>query len=472
MTKQNKSALTFGFCLLCCVKLLPAVAQEESFDAQNRRLNISPMIQGQERANMATLLASLPSKARENVILYAQDGNVYVNKPKLRAQASLLVQVQDNVYQDKTGSLFSYPAHTPKPVEDKSTLIEDLTPAEDRAPRVWIPNTFKGSGPYRQVYSKVPPNDSTPGFSYEDAHIYLPTHRGKTIGPDPMRGKGHYKYGPGEIYENPKTQDTAYVYMGGWSATATFIPTTPTSGNPVRTTSIATDAGYQYDKSRHGNYKESWVMSVNPEAAIYGSGVNQAYEYAGAFRLVAGQSPFFTSFFVSSSSDSNGRLHTFLVLEATSAYAIDYSTGNYIGLGTWTLAKEVTTAGFINNISLGKVVDAAKNLFCPWNVNGNGMVLKRMTSIAQQDTKSDGSGNMLVDIPNTCSYIKSVQWSNCHLGIVGPNAAAGQIASLQSWNAANYGGAIDYYIYYPQIPSVVLHTPGSGYDETDSVTIP
>ena len=156
---------------------------------------------------IAPLMGSLPPEDRQNVILYAQDGNIYVNKPELRAQASPLIQVQDNVYQDKAGSLFSVPAYMPKPTQN---LVSDdtLSPERDERPNVWNSAPYGGSGPYRQVYSKVPPNDNTPGFSYEDATIYLPTMIRKNLAPDPMRGPGHYKYSAKEVYENPKTQDT------------------------------------------------------------------------------------------------------------------------------------------------------------------------------------------------------------------------------------------------------------------------
>jgi hypothetical protein len=456
MRKQNKSALTFGFCLLCCVKLLPAVAQEESFDAQNRRLNISPMIQGQERANMATLLASLPSKARENVILYAQDGNTYVNKPELRAQDWPLVQVQDNVYQDKAGNCFNAPPFNPKPIENiassEAPLNDTLPLLESRRPWVWNPAQTPGSGPYRRVYSKVPPDDNTPGFSYEDAYVSLPNRFGKRIGPDPMRGTGHFKYGPIQVYENPLTQDTAYVYMGGWSANAKFIPATPTSTNPIRTTTFAVDAGFYHDKKRYGRNRDSWIMFIGAEASVYGIEVDHVRERAGTFRIVSDQQPFFVAFFVSYGTDNLGG-HTYLNLIAK-ADAIDQATGNDLGVNTWTMAKEVTQP----ESDLGKIVDASGNLFCPWNINGNGMVLKRMTSIAQQ-----GAGGKQ-DNPITCSYVLNAQWSNCRL------AVSANTGTQAPWGA-NYGGALNY-AFQANIPNVVRVVQVDTSNETDSIVIP
>jgi hypothetical protein len=454
MKRLNIWAVMLVACLLCSWKCLPALAQETDRSIQRPELNIAPEIQGQERAMIAPLMDSLPPEDRQNVILYAQDGNIYVNKPELRAQASPLVQVQDNVYQDKTGSLFSIPAYTPKPTQD--AVSNDTVPsARGERPNVWNPAPYGGSGPYRQVYSKVPPDDNTPGFSYEDATIYLPSaHRI----PDVMRSPGHYRYSNPEIHENPVTQDTAYIYMGGWSAKAKYIPLAGSSGaiQPY----FALDAGFQYDKAKHGNYTESWVMSVGAE---HYRTVNGAAERAGAFRLVAGQSPIFAAFYVSYGVNANGG-HTFLNLRAI-ANALDYNTGSSLGSGTWTVSEEVTQPMDSNGNSTGKVVDASGNLFCPWNINGNGMVLKRMTSIAQQIKNPSGPGNILTDLPTTCSYIKNAQWNNCHIGI------SGQSAPVPAWDASSYGSAIDYQ-YNPAIPNVVTHTAGSGYDETDFITIP
>jgi len=301
-------------------------------------------------------------------------------------------------------------------------------------------------------------DDYTPGYSYEDATIYLPSGVRKSLGPDKMRAGNHNRYTAKEVYENPKTQDTAYIYMGGWSAKATYIPLTSSSG--ASQTYFALDAGFQHDKASHGSYSgDTWVMSVGAEHYRIANG---AAERAGAFRLIAGQSPIFAAFYVSYGVDANGG-HTYLNLRSI-AKAIDYSTGNSIGSGTWTVSEEVTQPMDRNGISTGHVVDANGNLFCPWNINGNGMVLKRMTSIAQQTKQSDGT-NKLQDNPTTCSYIKNAQWNNCHIGI------SGQPAPVPAWDASSYGGAIDYQ-YNPVIPNVVVHTAGSGYDETDYIKIP
>ena len=233
--------------------------------------------------------------------------------------------------------------------------------------------------------------------------------------------------------------------MGGWSAKATYIPLTSSSG--ASQAYFALDAGFQHDKATHGSYSgDSWVMSVGAEHYLT---VNRAAERAGAFRLVAGQSPIFAAFYVSYGVDANGG-HTFLNLRAI-ANAIDYTTGSSIGSGTWTVSEEVTQPMDINGNSTGKVVDANGNLFCPWNINGNGMVLKRMTSIAQQIRNPSGPGNLPADLPTTCSYIHNAQWNNCHVGI------SGQSAPVPVWNASNYGGAIDYQYQNPVIPNVVIH---------------
>ena len=170
MKTRKKILLTVGCCLLCFRGAFPASAQEMDRSVQSPMLNISPDIQGQERAMIAPLMSSLPPEDRENVILYAQDGNIYVNKPELRAQASPLVQVQDNVYQDKTGSLFSFPDYAPKPTQNFAFGGPESSSHRER-PLVWSPAPYSGSGPYRQVYSKVPPDDYTPGYSYEDATV-------------------------------------------------------------------------------------------------------------------------------------------------------------------------------------------------------------------------------------------------------------------------------------------------------------
>lgn len=388
--------------------------QDEDNDVESK---IDADIQGPERSVIHNAMRGLRREDRENVMLLGADGQIYANKTWLKGAASVPQRIDNNLYQDADGRQFTLPASTPKPTEnttpDGNALPQANNGAGAAAPfQTSRPNAFTGAshpttGPYRRVYSKLPqsynaqdhawePDDTKPGFSYEEGYVTLPSNRVPRGRPDL-----HEKPSPSPTNARgtSPTKDTAYIYMGGWSAG--FTDTRGTFGQAGAGVSYLTaDGGFAHDNGTNNNLnlphppsRDSWYMFITalPSSNVTNptqlSGDNGAL-FANGIRLFPSPTtPVPMVFYISS---SGGRTYLNLV---TRAHAMNYADAHDLGTQTWTMTKDVT------------FLDGSGNPFSPWHVDGTGVVLKRMTSIGQQGTQL-----------GTCSYIRGVQWTNCRIG--------------------------------------------------------
>lgn len=412
------STLTFA-ALSAAFVLMPHVssvkAQNDAITggkkAASDKLNIASNIQGQERDVIAASMSTLAPEDRENVIMIDEDGNAHANKSWLLNQGSIGVSEENNVYEDQMGHSFSMPQQVEKPISLVQT-ISDL-PTSVRSdllkPKVYTPVTYPGSGYYRRVWSTVPASDSVIGHSYAEATVYLPSRY------VPAKHPGIFERISASTVAEAGTHDTGCVYLGGWSAGYTDANNKKFAGAPA-------DAGFSHDNgSNTANSsrtvqpaRDSWVMTI-----YYNRLNNQRpAKVTFAFRLLADQTvPF--KFYISHDAASGD---TFLNLAATAhaqSYTANSTTHQYDDLGThtWTISVKANLPN-----------DA-------WHIDGRGVVLKRMTTIAQDNGQK----------PTTCSYIRNVQWTHCRIGVSdqAPNAY------VEDWDYTHTGGTEN----YPASPS-------------------
>ena len=365
---------------------------------------------------MASSMNTLAPEDRENVILIDGNGKAHANKAWLLAQGSTAVHIRDNQYQDSLGHRFSMPQPTEKPcassdTSDNTTLSTFSKPVTGK-PNVYNPGPYPGSGPYRRVWSTVPTTDVAAGHSYEDATVYLPSSH------TPARHPGIFERVTAATVSQAGTHDTGCVYMGGWSAG--YVDAT---GNYQAFAPV--DAGFTHDNGSNAYnptytvqpVRDSWVMTIFYNPGGGSRNFQQAVGVNFAFRLLADQTvPF--KFYISRDPNSGSTYLNLIATAHAQSYAINPTTNQYddLGVKAWTI--QVTTTQPNN----------------PWHVDGTGVVLKRMTSVAQD--------NVLAN-PNhaaTCSYIRNVQWTHCRIGVSGqaPNTY------LTDWNYAHTGGTENY----------------------------
>lgn len=162
---------------------------------------IDPSIQGEERRIITEIIKILPVEDRENVYYFAPNGNVYVNKQKLKSNITPFTQIGENLYKTSFGEIFTG-------LNDSSELIG-----------ISNYSCVFANGPYRRVYSKS-------GYSFYSGTVYLPSDSEVEDGSIPNVGNG----------------DTAYIYTGGRSSTGTEV-----------------DTGFQ-----HGETYDDWAMFLRP----------------------------------------------------------------------------------------------------------------------------------------------------------------------------------------------------------------
>lgn len=195
-----KKALTIALLLLIAIPGFTAFSSSNINDDLNAF--IDPNIQGKERRIIAEILKILPVEDRENVYYFAPDGNVYVNKQKLKANITTYTQIGDNTFKTNLGEIFT-----------------GLDHSTDKLPRLASYSCTFAHGPYRRVFSKS-------GYSYYSGSVYLPSDSEVEDGSIPGQGNG----------------DTAYIYTGGRSSTGTEV-----------------DAGFQ-----HGETYDDWALFIKP----------------------------------------------------------------------------------------------------------------------------------------------------------------------------------------------------------------
>ena len=328
------------------------VSPQMERDAKGVPFFIDSRVQGYARQVLRKAMSNLAPADRENVVFVDLDDHPYANRPSLLREIYQPKKIGRDRFLDDQGEPFVAPPFPAKP-----------QPPVSFRPMVWPPAVYAGSGPYRQVYSKVPASATAAGSSWESATIHLPGSTNISIA-DP-------------------TSETAFVYMGGWGGTG--------SGGAV-------DAGWQYS-----SVNNNWSAVVRREGSA---------QWSYATRYNADQ-------------DVNLKFYAPADNQVAIAWtATPYPTGTRIQ----------RTMTFAMGAGYG------------WKANGNGCILKRMTSIGQ-DTEDFTTG----------SYIHNTHWSACLLGTSSTSNAA--------WGATNTGGFFN----YPNT-TVVATTYVSQSDETDNVS--
>jgi hypothetical protein len=219
------------------------------------------------------------------------------------------------------------------------------------------------TGPYRRVFSQ-------PGYGWLAASIYLP--------------------GGDELRESPGTNDTVYVYAGGWGGPRGGGSGTPGSGDAV-------DAGFQ-----HSPRYDDWALFVFAEGRIHA---------ADPQRCRAGQEVLLQ--FTVPADDQ--------VLVLATGYTLD--------------GGEET-----------RRLQVALRPQSGWRPGGAGIILKRMTSIAQQPQDFQ-----------TGSFLRSVRWRSSRIGT--------SEAAARPWTATETGG----YCSYPRDRVTVQYV--SAGEETDGIQL-
>lgn len=431
LSTLTSATLTFAT-LSAAFVLMPHVSSVKAQDdaitggkkAVSDKLNIASNIQGQERDVIAASMSSLAPEDRENVIMIDGDGNAHANKTWLLNQGSVGLPKGDNVYEDGTGQQFSMPEQTEKPslsTPQSTADVDSINPKTSQPgllnPHVYTPTPYPNSGPYRRVWSSIPslvgpsgnliPSDTGIGHSYEDATVYLPSRY------TPRKHPGVFERVSAATTAVGGTNDTAAIYMGGWSASynngTAIIPYD------------SVDAGFTHDNGSNTStthtvqpVRDSWVMTVYSHSGVGPPQVQKPDGVAFAFRLLADQTvPF--KFYISHDS-SGGQTYFNLVATAHGqSYDINPATHHYDDLGThtWTISVLIVEPQ----------ADA-------WHVDGTGVVLKRMTTIGQNGHND----------PSTCSYVRNVKWTNCRIGVSGqaPNSY------VTKWDYTHTGGTENY----------------------------
>jgi len=183
---------------------------------------------------------------------------------------------------------------------------------------------------------------SQPGYAFEEAQVYLPSDRAR----------------PPAIYlHRPGATDTAYVYLGGQSRTGGAV-----------------DAGFQHSPSR-----DNWALFITCEGFPFHVSRYQ--------RFAAGQTVDIR-FYVPADN-----------YVAVSASGVDI-TGRHV---TRTVVLDVShypTSTPPAPDGLG-----GESTHFTWSASGDGNILKRMTSIAQQRQSW-----------RTQSFVRGIHWQNVRIG--------------------------------------------------------
>lgn len=183
------------------------IATSDSFPvnfAQDQQImsKIDSGIEGKDRTLMADVLSRLAPEDRENVMYVDENGKIYSNKVEIIDSTENYTSIGENQYKSKTGVTITGTGNYAKPTD---TAADDdplggLFSAQggEFSTNSVTPTQGGGSGPYRRVYS----ND---GYSWMSTYVTLP--------------------GGDNVQDNNSDglQDTAFVYVGGWSSTSTGI---------------------------------------------------------------------------------------------------------------------------------------------------------------------------------------------------------------------------------------------------------
>lgn len=218
---------------------------------QQIQTKIDSLITGNERKIMADVLSRLDPEDRDNVIYVDESGDIYSNKPSLKASADSYTFIGNNQYRSaKSGLTLTGPGNYSEPID---TTADD-NPLEDQYSIQSVPPTETGgSGPYRRVFT----ND---GYSWMSTYVTLP--------------------GGPNMKDNDSAGffDTGYVYLGGWSSNSTGIDagmqhsTTFDNWTPVTLANHTMfPAGVRF-KSNQDIYMKFYITAPN-EATLAVSGV-------------------------------------------------------------------------------------------------------------------------------------------------------------------------------------------------------
>ena len=250
----------------------------------------------------ASVLSGIPVDARGDLVVIGSDG---VTHKTVRSSGGDLKTpaVTAGQYQDENGVEIAAPQWLPP----------SATRGFARGSAAMAIFEDKQTGPFHGVYSQ-------PGYSFEEAEVYLPS--------DHARPPGLYLHRPGST-------DTAYVYLGGQSRTGGAV-----------------DAGFQHSPSR-----DNWALFITCEGFPF---------HVSRFQRFASGQTVDIRFFVPADN-----------YVAVSASGLDI-TGRHV---TRTVVLDVDKYPSTAPPAPGTL--AGQSTRFTWTASGDGNILKRMTSIAQ-----------------------------------------------------------------------------------------
>jgi hypothetical protein len=388
---------------------------------------IDPSITGLERAVVAQAMTNLRPEDRQNVIVVEPNGTVYANRPKLRSLFAPLHWIKGNIYENGQGHPFTLPAPEPKPTATGMGEATTGARPDTTEPAVANPaQPYPGSGPYIRFYTTPPASDSAQGFAYESASVYLPGVTPSAI----------------NVCENPIDSAATTLYVGGWSAGAS-----PT----------ALDVGFAHEGASSKHASAGWNDDWYAFWGIGSAGTNPGTGNATSLPWSATESGYAIRF----KSNQTATL-SFYVSGTGTNTQLDFVWGGICyNFSTYALIP-LQKYALVYNTTAGKLAG--------WSTQGTGMILKSMTSIAQQATQ-----NVKEDDFFDGSFVQGVAWSNFMLCPTGNG-----IPEQASYYYAN--GNVQFYPdgIYPDTGIVDITASGCSeslnpfnpWDRTDSIIVP
>lgn len=188
---------------------------------------IDPAIQGKARSIMTDALRNLPLTYRQNVVLIANDGNVYATSPALEHLFGKAESLGNRRFRDTaTGRMFTAPQLPTQPLPSASGSISTLA----------VDCTSDGTGPFRRMVTS-PGTTSINGYGYSLGQVDLPSGWNSSL---------HYTTG----------KENFYIMLGGWGNNG--------SGTLAGATN-AIDAGLQFDHvdlNGDGTLDNTWALFI------------------------------------------------------------------------------------------------------------------------------------------------------------------------------------------------------------------
>lgn len=249
----------------------------------------------------ANVMRGIPADARADVALINSDGSVSGSASTARGLTT--PASTGDVYRNDAGDVVSIPKWLP---------FSDARGFGRGGTGIAIVKD-KQTGPFHAVYSM-------PGYSFEEADVYLPSDRVR----------------PPEIFvHRPGSTDTVYVYLGGQSSTGGAV-----------------DAGFQHSPSR-----DNWALFIICEGF--------SFHVSSGARFAAGQT---------------ARLRFFVPADN---YVAVSATGRDVDGRQVTRTVVLDVSRYPSTEPPAPLGRGGEPTHFTWTASGQGDILKRMTSIAQ-----------------------------------------------------------------------------------------